>query len=76
MAFARGEDSRLASFDDTYCQAERTPGYGGRVFPFGSGVPRRRGGCTSLHRTRTQLHRPWRGESGAFMRAVHSSCNR
>jgi hypothetical protein len=64
MAFARGEDSRLASFDDTYCQVERTPGYGGRVFPFGSGVPRRRGGapaCTAPARNctagRAGIHR-------------------
>ena len=56
MAFARGEDSRLASSDDTYCRVERTPGYGLRVFPFGRGVPRRRAGapaCTAPARNCT-----------------------
>ena len=57
MAFARGEDSRLASFDDTNCQVERTPGYSGRVvFPSGeeshadvAGAP----ACTALARNCT-----------------------
>jgi hypothetical protein len=56
MAFARGEDSRLASSYDTCCLGLCIPGSGRRVFPSGGGDPRRRAGtpaCTALARNCT-----------------------
>jgi hypothetical protein len=53
MAFARGEDNRLASSYDTCCLGLCISGSGGRVFPFGRGNLCRRAGapaCTALAR--------------------------
>jgi hypothetical protein len=56
MAFARDEDSRLASSCDTCCQGYCIPGSGGRVFPSGREDPPRRAGapaCTAPSRNCT-----------------------
>ncbi len=73
MAFARGEDSRLASSYDTCCLGLYLPGSGRRVFPCGRGDPCRRAGalaCTAFHCDCTRGAR----ESAALMPAVQSLC--
>jgi hypothetical protein len=74
MAFARDEDSRLASFHDPCCQGDACARYGGRTFPpeeetrADAAVHQRvpHSPATALRDAR---------ESNALMPAVQSLCN-
>ena len=74
MAFARGEDSRLASSCDTCCQGYCMPGSGGRVFPPAEEI---RPVALVHQRAPHHLATALRGarESNALMPAVQSLCN-